>query len=500
MRNIIRAFVLACVSVVFSTTVSADEIVGTFSTPEGGGLWIMRVDAMTGAAGPAQVVAQDPQWRSLRKLALRTDADGRRTVAATAPVKGPGNLLFVDLDPLVVIAPSNQDAPAARHWADSPKAITRPLPVEVDEIRPTREGFLIGGDDGLVVHALLDPVLASAHCPGEPPCLVNWSMRAGLSPTGSKPEDIRVRPDGKSAWISLQKDSRKGDHRGHRLIRVSLPDLRVLGDIHLPRHREAHHPSKSPRDHGPSPEIIVEDPASNTLMLSLDNYGAVLLTDLDAALDGRLENSIEISTSLDGTFGSAYPDRVAIVDRPDGALALVANAGPEGGAVVIDLAARRRIAAVACRPGLESLAPVGDGLLVVGASAGKIKTRSDEGAVKRFEPAPEIVIFDLADPAAVTVRTFPRPNPVIWVAPVGSPGLVAAVERRSDGERDDLTLLRVTRAPDGAPMLESLETTSGPGRLDRVIAVPPRPALPGPAAWRTDDEARHRDSVPASTR
>lgn len=478
MAPIIRISVAACVCAVFSSAAVAQEVVGTFTRGDRSGIWSARVDPAAGRLGPVEMIASEPEWRSLRKVAVRVDAEGRRVVAATAPVDDQTNFVYVDLDPIEYTPSAAPGDPRVARWAGSPRVHARSFPSELDELRAARDGFLVGGGDGFMVHAIIDPRVAAMRCPVAPPCYVTWSARSGLSPSGANPEDISVRPDGHSAWITFQKDSRDGDHRGHRLVRVGLPDMKVLGDIHLDRSLEEHHPPRSRRDHGPSPEIVRENERTNTLIVSLDNYGAVLLADLDAALEGRLAGETRLSTAIDGSFGSAYPDRIAIVDRPTGPVALVANAGSVGGAVVIDLRSRRRVATVPCRPGLEALTPLGDGSLVVAAAAGKLKERTDEGARKRHEPAPEIVVFDLNDPAATSAHVFKRPHPVVWITSAGAPDLVVAAERRTDRDHDDLTLLRIARGADGTPALEALATVEAPGRVQRVTPMPSRPPLP----------------------
>ncbi|MBX3354441.1 MAG: hypothetical protein KF724_01940 [Phycisphaeraceae bacterium] len=474
MKSIIRTSLVLCVSFVFSAAALAQEVVGTYTTPVGGGLWLARVNGETGTIEMLREIARDAKWTALRKLAVHQDSQGHRTIGVTAPVKGAGNLLFVTLDRP---PQSTGDAPRGP-TVMTPQVAARESDKEPDEIRATRDGFLIGADDGLMLSAKM--LAGASECPDGPPCLAPWSMRGagGLSPSGSKAEDIWVRPDGASAWITLQKDSRNGQHRGHRLIRVALPDLRVISDFQFDRDREAHHPPNSPRDHGPGPEIVREDATTNTLIVTLDNYGTVLLTDLDAALEGRLENSVQICTAADGSAGNSYPDRVVIITRPGASLAVVANAGPEGGVAVIDLKARQRVGFVATRPGLESLTVTRDGTMVVAAAAGKVKARSDEGAQRRFEPAPELVIIDLSEPSEPRVHTVQRPAPVLWISPIAGTDLLLLLEQGKESERDTLTVVRLGRSDDRAPIADVLSGTEAPGRLGRSVPLPQPPQQP----------------------
>jgi len=493
MLGIIRICLVACVWIAFSARAFAGEVVCSFSGPQDGGLAIIAIDPASGTLSEPRVLVRDPSLRSIRKLAVWAGTDGERVIGAVVPRTPPGNVVLVWL----AGEPGEPNGSArllpVRENAAAPLAPVRVVdfPAEADEIRATHDGFLLGGDDGWLANVLLSRESVATRFAVPPPCMSRWSARAQLRPSGSKPEDIRVRPDGASAWITFQKDSKKGEHRGHRLVRLSLPDMSLLGDLQIDRSRQEHHPPGSPRDHGPSPEIVLEHAASNTLLVTLDNYGAVLLADLDAALEGRWGNAVQLSTAIDGTFGAAYPDRAVILPRrlapraddqreasgasppaSIGPFALVANAGPGGGAVLIDLEKRARVGAVPCRPGLDGLAAIGDGSLVVAAGAGKVKERRDDGASRRFEPAAELVVFDLADPSRFRAHAFTRPHPVPWTTVVDDAGLVLAVERDASHHADTLTLLRVGRGEDGAPTLKALGSVEAPGRVERVIALP----------------------------
>lgn len=468
MMAIIRLCLAACMWIVFSRGACAEEVIYTFAGPDDGGLALVSLDPATGAFGEQRVLGRHPSLRSIRKLAIWHGPNGARVVGATVEGAPPGNIVIVPL-------------PQPGEAQDTPTSIRVDAPAEADEIRATREGFLVGCEDGWLVHVALDP--GSAR-PGEampPPAVHAWSARSQLRPSGAAAEDIRVRADGASAWITFQKDSKKGDHKGHRLVRLALPALEVLHDQPLDRTRTEHHPPKSPRDHGPSPEIVLEDPITGTLLVTLDNYGAVMLSDLKAALDGKWPDSALLSTAIDGSFGSSYPDRAVIVPRrvepgeAPGSVALVANAGPAGGAVVIDLATRTRTGAMACPSGLESLTLIPGSQLVVAAAAGKRKVRSDGGAVKRLEPSPELVIFDLTrptSPSATTVRAEGA-SEVRWVSGFRRGPEVIAVERDAASGRDRLSLLRITRAEDGAVAAQRLGVLDSVAPVQRVIDASP---------------------------
>lgn len=461
MFAIIRLCLLTCVAIVFTRNACGEELIYTFSSVEDGGVVLVSVDPVAGSFGTQRILFRDPSLRNIRKLALWHGADGARVVGATVEGPPPGNLV------LIPIPPAGETRPASA-------PIRLDVPGDADEIRSTRQGFLVGGTDGWLVHAVIDGAKASIAS--------SLDLKSALTPSGSRTEDIRVRSDGDSAWVTLQKDSKDGSLKGHRLVRVALPDLRVLSDLPFGRSRPEHHPPKGQREKGPSPEIVLEDPSSNTVIVTLDNYGAVLLADLNAALDGRWANESHLSTALDGAFGASYPDRAVIVPPRHvkagatigASRILVANAGRGGGAVVIDLVKRARVGEIACRAGLESLTLIEGSDLIVAAAAGKRKERSENGAVKRLDPSPELVIFDLSRGESVCATVIPAEGASAsrWVSGFRRGPEIVAVERVAETERDRLALLRIGRTEDGGATVKHLAVIDALAPVQRVIEAP----------------------------
>lgn len=474
---IIRICMLACAWIALTSGARADELIYAFSGSETGGIAALTVNRATGALESQRVLLEGAPWKAIRKIAIWTGKDGRSAIGATSPATGAGNVVVLEL-PSAPAVPAPGDPASARAPSIPPRITSLELPAAADEIRATKHGFLVGGDDGWMMNVILDEEIAGRICEGRPPCTQLWNARARLAPTGSKSEDIRVRADGASAWVTLQKDSKKDGHRGHRLIRLALPGLELLGDLSIERSMPEHHPPKSPREHGPAPEIVVEDPSTNTLVVTLDNYGAVLLADLDSALRGTWSNAQRISCAADGAFGTAFPDRIVIIDRPEGALALVANSGPEGGMALLDLSKRALAATARSRPGLESLSVLANGTMIAAASAGKIKVRGDDGAEKRYEPWPEIAIFSITPGPALEATIIPQERPVTWlqaIAPDDPAGpLLAIAERGSGAEKDRFVILRVTRPSVNergetvGPAAHRLGTIDALGRIERT--------------------------------
>ena len=144
-----------------------------------------------------------------------------------------------------------------------------------------------------------------------------------------------------SPFVSFQKDSKKGKNKGNRLAIYELPRPRLLADIPLERNHDELHFQGNFQQQGPGPEVVLVSEEDNALFVTLDLYGAILLADWQAALDGRLVNWKYLSTSSDGAWGTAFPDRAGLLKAKGRTYALVFNAGTQGGAVLVDLKGSR---------------------------------------------------------------------------------------------------------------------------------------------------------------
>lgn len=391
-----------------STTAALGDVVGVayaFTSGSGGGVAVVRVDTRTGRIVDQQTLFQDALCRAPKKL--RRSGDGATLAVTNETVHGP-HLILSDSQP----------------GGGIERIELTDLP---DEIRVSGQQALVScADDSL---ALID--LAERTVVG------TWSAARELSPPGNAPEDMLFLPGGRRVLVSFQKDSKSGRKRGNRLALLSLPDLRVVADMPLPRNHPELHIAQSKREQGPSPEILLYAPRADALLVTLDLYGAAALLKASQVFAGKLDEPRYLPTSLDGRWGTAFPDRAVLIDADDRPCAIVCNAGPEGGAVLVDLAAGSIVRRWHVPPGLAEPVFLPAQKLAVSVRAGKLKRRTETGLIKERHAGKAIYLFDVASAeAARQTKVVPLRLKVYAVA-------LAAVDRR----RSRLILLAAGRDP-----------------------------------------------------
>ncbi len=251
---------------------------------------------------------------------------------------------------------------------------------------------------------------------------ITWDFRKQLEPSGRRPESFFFDETNRVLWVSFQKDSKKRKHLGSRIVGIDLQSDTIIADLQLPRDKpELHYaPEVDGRESGPNPEVLFVDAESNTLFVTLDLYGAVAMMDLDAALKGRLRTYSVHSTALDGSWGSAFPDRVGAFTHDGRTLLLVANASDPGGAVVADLQARSIVQRLPVPGGLTTLHEIPRAGRLVSGVPGKIKARGPDGLQKDFHPRSTWYQFQPGEGGEILKSVeIPKGAPVHRVAAVG---------------------------------------------------------------------------------
>ncbi|MFA6288574.1 MAG: hypothetical protein WC661_14415 [Opitutaceae bacterium] len=387
------------VSAFVANSLAAAGLLVAFHTAGDGGLARIDLGPAGRAVAPAPAVLfRAPSFAAAAKL--RVSADGRHATL-NSETEGRANFAIINL--------ASAETPAA-----SPRLLT--LDFTPEEHRLDNNRVYIGGTDGNLVS--LDLAGGSiTH---------RWNSRRQLTPAGHKPEDLlALDPEG-LLLVSHQKDGKK-DRQGSRLVVLRLADLAFVADLPLPRdHPELH---LSGKEAGPSPEVIRVDRATNTLLLTLDLYGALAFADLDSALAGHLKNYTAVPTSADGSWGTAFPDRIALATHAGKTYAFVSNASAGRGIAIFDIAARRRTGFLPVEAGCELPVSLDGGRRLATLVSGKIKHRDATAITKSEQPGADLLLIDIAgavqgDRAALT--RFPLGAPATRIAPVaGSDTLVA---------------------------------------------------------------------------
>ena len=230
------------------------------------------------------------------------------------------------------------------------------------------------------------------------------------------PEDIFVTPDNEHAIISFQKDSKKGKRKGGRLIVFQLPGMRLVSDVALARDYEKWVLKNRIRKLGPGPELIFLDQKNDTILSTLDNYGAVVFLKWSELKTGKLSEFKYLPTSRDYSWGTSFPDRGSLFQLDGKSTALIMNAGTEGGAVLLDVAARNVVHYFEVPSGLEVPHFVPQLNRAFAVCPGKTKERRADTVIKTYEPKKALFVFELG--GKPTVKEIERRRYLFQLQPV----------------------------------------------------------------------------------
>jgi hypothetical protein len=410
------------------------EVAYSFNGDQGGGVAVVSVDPQTGKMVGHRELFRASDCTAANKV--RRSSDRRTILVNNETPKGPH----------LYLASAQGGLPVPIELSDEP-----------DEVRIAgRHALVTCADDSL---ALIDVV--GGRRAGR------WEADEELDPPGNAPEDATVLPDGKTAVVSFQKDSGKGKKLGSRLVVMQLPELKPLADLRLPRNHEELHIEGNKKEQGPSPEIVLVCASANTLMVTLDLYGAVALMDWSEARAGRLSNWKYLSTALDGSWGSAFPDRAGLISVGARPCALVFNAGPAGGAVLVDLAGRKIVRRWPVPPGLEKPVYFSEFRKAYSVCSGKIKSRGEKELKKDYDPGRSVYAFDFGPTRQGRpdrLQELPLERFVIRLAPVEGadrPMLLLAA-----GEDDDKTDTILVYDPDRRAVLDQRPAAGTIGQFE----------------------------------
>jgi len=367
-----------------SSSGNAQTIYYTFKDGREGGVAALRVDRSSGRILDNRVLASDRSFLRPHKLAL---SESGRYLLATSTHAVRHNLFLVDLA-----------AGEARLLSVAQKP---------DDLAAWRDTFVVGAEAQWCYFIDAEAGTVSHR----------WNGAHELRPDGRRIEYVATTSDG-TAWTSWQKDSGSGNRKGSRVVTLDIPSGRTIADLRMPRALPQLHLADR-KERGPSPEIIIPSARTNTLLLSMDLYGGIVLADLDAAREGSWSNLSYHSVSLDGSWGVAFPDRACRVPLHSGEYVFVANTGPDGGVTWVDLAGRSVIQSIATPPGLSSPIVVSGGRTIVAPVGGKVKWAHFGALHESRKPRAELHLFDIGSGGAhLAHRVVSLPSAATLAAPV----------------------------------------------------------------------------------
>ena len=371
---------------------------------EGGGAYV-AVDDASGRITEQRLLFKDEDCRKAKKV--RFTASGKYVGVTSSRSKTP-NLFVASLQAGGAVIPVG-------------------LPGEPDELRAAGEHYVVTCEGGVI--ALVSAAKGTIE--------QTWNGATQASPPLRNAEDLTVLDDGKTVLVSFESE--------HRLVLLSLPDLTLRGDVKLPFAVPGADIPGSLSSRGPQPEVVLASRRANTLLATLDNFGAVGLLDLDAALEGRVQGAVYLATALDESWGTAYPDRAALFDLNGKPHALVTNVGRAGGAVLVDMQARRIVRGWEVPFGLEKPSFLAGAKMAVATPAGKLKG-PDVGRI--YEPGSAVYLFDFSkslDPAQAPVESVPMDLKVFYVKPVDARTSRVVVLAAGSGSPDQVLTFDVAR-------------------------------------------------------
>jgi hypothetical protein len=354
----------------------------TFKDKNGGGVSVAWVDKSSGQIRSQQIVGQSKAFRHPHKLKV---SESGRYLVATSTHSARHNLLVADL------------AEGTHRFLSVDRA--------PDDLAAWKDTFVIGAENQIcyIVDAAEGKVVHQ------------WNGRHELRPNGRRIEYVATTADG-TAWTSWQKDSGgSGARKGSRVVTIDIPTGRTLADLQMPRALPQLHLADR-KERGPSPEIIIPSTRTNTLLLSMDLYGGIAMADLDAAKEGKWRNLTYHSVSPDQSWGTAFPDRAAILTSGGKDFVFVANAGRQGGVSWIDLKERRIAQTLITPPGLTIPAVVAGGRYLASVAPGKTKSRIFGDLTESRSPVAELHVFEVRGLGGAQPKLSQRTHPLPAIA------------------------------------------------------------------------------------
>lgn len=329
-----------------------------FQTDGGGGIARLRADLESGVILEHERVFVDARAGAIKKVSV--SANGRYLAANMDGVRHRNNIVLID-----------QESGEIRFFD---------FRREADHLQFFGDLLYIGTTAGSLFRLNPETGGMEAH----------WDFREILDPSGRRPENFFLDGDANILWVSFQKDSDSHNHRGSRIVGIDLKSDGVIADLHLPREKpELHYdPEVRGREAGPSPEVLHVSARHNLLWVTLDLYGGIGFADLDAARRGELKNWTVLSTAPDGSWGTAFPDRVGRFEYMKRELLAVANASEPGGLVLFDVESRQIIQRLDVPGGLSTLHFLPAVNRLVSGTPGKIKARGSDRLLNESTPLP----------------------------------------------------------------------------------------------------------------
>ena len=242
--------------------------------------------------------------------------------------------------------------------------------------------------------------------------VASFNPRRELTPPAHKPESFHDARSRGLILVSFQKDSRNGRREGSRILVLRERSLELVADVRLPRTMPELHNPQSNREQGPSPEVIVVCEATGAVLITIDFYGALLPVKLNHLMDGHIGQSNYHSTSLDGSFGHAFPDRLVTLAPEASHRVVVLNSGQAGGGVLMDYSTGEILSRFELPHGLEPVLPIisSEGVATVfAAHAGKLKVRAEPEVKRTFHPRAQLTEITIKGDT-VSVHHHPAPE------------------------------------------------------------------------------------------
>ncbi len=246
-------------------------------------------------------------------------------------------------------------------------------------VRMAIEGGLlaVAGHGGSIFQVQLSPAQVLREVP----------IREIIKPKGPQISAIQFSPD-KATLVILMRDETPGPHgESGRVVLASWPELKVKSDLRIPALYPNLHYGAEPAKDSVAATGIHMSGTTNTVSLLIENYGGILLADLDKFLAGEIANSSFIPVSASGREGEAFPTAQFPFEFQNRPFLAVDSGTTAGGLTFIDLKSRKRVARAETGPtsmaffgvlGGEGRAFASRGGLVMHRGAGMTESKHSE--------------------------------------------------------------------------------------------------------------------------
>ncbi len=258
------------------------------------------------------------------------------------------------------------------------------------------------------------------------------TIRELVNPPAHQIHSIHLAPDRDLLICVMKEDAPGGKRFGSRLIGVHPSNFTLIFDLRLDRRTlEAAIPAHDAnllkdvdalsfgvqsRMQGSGPNGLAFSPATNSAAITLDNYGSILLCDLDALLTGKLVNA-RLLSPVDKA-GTWFPDAPVHISTDGRDFFIVPNAGLIPQVTIVDPKTRSIAHQLPLEPSSSLFwsFELPQRKSIVFTRSGYFRKRGEDNIIQDHKETNDIVMISFANPDAPTLSSYSFDEHVYHVA------------------------------------------------------------------------------------